>query len=126
MRARLGHLLAGAGWRLALSRRAPRSSWQLADVPVRTPKRPRLPLRIGPDPSRVQISLFVADQAVQPVDVLHTAWAWSPPASVSGWGRRLVSLQPGLYRLHVDAVDRAGNATSAAPRSVLVQHPVRT
>ena len=109
-----------------LSTRAPRISWQLADVPVLRPKRPRLPLRIGPDPAPVQVSLFVADQADQPVDVLHTAWTSTPPASVAGWGKRLVSLQPGLYRLRVDAVDRAGNATSAAPRAVLVQHPVIT
>jgi peptidoglycan/xylan/chitin deacetylase (PgdA/CDA1 family) len=117
---------AEATGRAVLSTRAPRISWRLADVPVLTPKRPRLPLRIGRDPAPVQVSLFVSDQAAQPVDVLHTAWTSTPPASVQGWGRRLVSLQPGLYRLRVDAVDRAGNTTSAAPRSVLVQHPVTT
>jgi peptidoglycan/xylan/chitin deacetylase (PgdA/CDA1 family) len=108
--------------RVVVSTRAPRISWPSAGAVVLTTKRPRLPLLIGPDAASVQASLFVADQSATPVALLRTSWTSRRPAIPNAdWGRRLLALEPGVYRLRAGAVDRAGNVGSAAPRSLIVR-----
>jgi peptidoglycan/xylan/chitin deacetylase (PgdA/CDA1 family) len=122
---RPAHATAEAKAHVVVSTRAPGIYWPFAFVAVLTPKRPRLPLVIGRDAAPVRASLSVADQAGTPVALLQTPWTSRRPAApTKGWGAKLLALEPGMYHIRARAVDRAGNASSSAFRSVLVKRRV--